>query len=188
MFPFAKVITVTWIVFWLFWFFLAFGSKKNTSLNVGHFTGLRIIIFVLAVGLLRFMGVQYSPFRNQIATNSELIPILGFIMFLLGLLLAIWARFYLGKNWGMPMSQKLNPELVTAGPYHYIRHPIYTGILLAMLGSAIAISLYLLTIFIIIGVYFIYSALSEERLMAQQFPKTYPAYKSKTKMLLPFIF
>lgn len=88
----------------------------------------------------------------------------------------------------MPMSQKQDPELVMSGPYRYIRHPIYSGILLAFLGSALASSLFWLTIFAIAGIYFVYSAFVEEKLMMKQFPKAYPSYKSKTKMLVPFVF
>jgi protein-S-isoprenylcysteine O-methyltransferase Ste14 len=85
------------------------------------------------------------------------------------------------------MTQKQDPELVTSGPYRYIRHPIYAGILLAVLGSAIASSIFWLTILVISGTYFIYSAVVEEKIMMEQFPKDYLAYKHKTKMLIPFV-
>ena len=62
--------------------------------------------------------------------------------FVLGLALAVWARVYLGRNWGMPMSRRADPELVTTGPYRRVRHPIYSGLILAMAGTAIAVSLY----------------------------------------------
>jgi protein-S-isoprenylcysteine O-methyltransferase Ste14 len=87
----------------------------------------------------------------------------------------------------MPMSVKRDPELVTSGPYRFIRHPIYSGILLAVLGSVLANGLYWLIILIAIGVYFIFAAREEENLMNRQFPKTYPPYVAKTKMLIPFI-
>lgn len=74
-----------------------------------------------------------------------------------------------------------------SGPYHYIRHPIYSGFLLAIIGTAVATSIYWLLIAVIAGIYFIYSAVVEERLMMTQFPKIYPDYKSKTKMLIPFL-
>jgi protein-S-isoprenylcysteine O-methyltransferase Ste14 len=108
-------------------------------------------------------------------------------LFFLGLALAIWARVYLGRNWGMPMSQKVDPELVTTGPYHSIRHPIYSGIILAMIGTSIAVSLYWLAAVILVGAYFLYSAVVEERSMARLFPGSYPEYKRSTKMLIPFI-
>ena len=60
-------------------------------------------------------------------------------MFASGIGLAIWARIHLGRNWGMPTSQKADPELVTTGPYRFVRHPIYTGLLVALLGTALAV-------------------------------------------------
>jgi protein-S-isoprenylcysteine O-methyltransferase Ste14 len=97
-------------------------------------------------------------------------------------------RIYLGRNWGMPTSTKEDPELVTSGPYRTIRHPIYTGILLAMIGSAIAVSVWWLIAVALIGGYFIYSAFVEERNMTRLFPSAYPEYQQSTKMLIPFIF
>ena len=85
------------------------------------------------------------------------------------------------------MTQRENPELVTAGPYAVIRHPIYTGILASTLGSAIAITPLMFLIFLLVAVYFIYSARQEEKRMALLFPAQYPAYRARTKMLLPFI-
>lgn len=87
----------------------------------------------------------------------------------------------------MPMSRKESPELVTTGPYALVRHPIYTGIVLAMLGSALAQSLFWLAPLALGGAYFTYSARSEERLMTEQFQDQYPPYKKRTKMFVPFI-
>jgi protein-S-isoprenylcysteine O-methyltransferase Ste14 len=112
---------------------------------------------------------------------------IGLTVFFLGLALAVWARLYLGRNWGMPMSQKADPELITTGPYHVIRHPIYSGIILALIGTTIATSLYLLVAVVLIGGYFVYSATAEERYMTGRFPDTYPRYKRSSKMLIPFI-
>jgi protein-S-isoprenylcysteine O-methyltransferase Ste14 len=99
-----------------------------------------------------------------------------------------WARYYLGKNWGMPMTVKEDPELVTGGPYTFVRHPIYTGILLAVLGSVLASSLLWLVILVFFTYEFIRSVKGEEMLMTKQFPEKYPAYKKRTKMLIPFVY
>jgi protein-S-isoprenylcysteine O-methyltransferase Ste14 len=88
----------------------------------------------------------------------------------------------------MPMTQRQNPELVIAGPYAVIRHPIYTGILLAILGSVVGVTLFWILPLILCTFYFIYSAKREEKLMLELFPAQYPAYKARTKMLLPLIF
>jgi protein-S-isoprenylcysteine O-methyltransferase Ste14 len=187
MFPFSKVIIICWVVFWLYWLISAFGSKKNVTSNFNRFIGIKFVLFLLAFILFRLLDVRNYSFQNSLITSNEFILAFGLIIFLLGLLLAIWARLYLGKNWGTPMSQKQDPELVTSGPYRYIRHPIYTGILFAMLGSSLVSSLFWLMVFAISGIYFIYSALIEEKLMMKQFPKVYSDYKRKTKMLIPFI-
>jgi protein-S-isoprenylcysteine O-methyltransferase Ste14 len=125
---------------------------------------------------------------GQTITKDPWLQAIGLVVFLSGLALAIWARRYLGRNWGMPMSEKVDPELVTAGPYSRVRHPIYSGIILAMIGTAIAVSWYWLLAVVLLGAYFVYSAVMEERYMAGLFPDTYSAYKRSTKMLVPFVF
>ena len=97
------------------------------------------------------------------------------------------ARIYLGTNWGMPMTQKAEPELVTTGPYRFVRHPIYSGLLLAIVGTALASNLYWLIGLLVVGAYFIYSATVEERNMSSTFPDVYPGYREHTKMLIPFV-
>jgi protein-S-isoprenylcysteine O-methyltransferase Ste14 len=94
---------------------------------------------------------------------------------------------HIGRNWGTPMTQKDEPELVTSGPYHLVRHPIYSGILAAGIATATALDWVWLTAVALAGVYFLYSAVVEERYMTEQFPGTYSAYKRATKMLVPFI-
>jgi protein-S-isoprenylcysteine O-methyltransferase Ste14 len=121
------------------------------------------------------------------ATGNPWLLGTGLAIFVLGLALAVWARVYLRRNWGMPMSQKADPELVTTGPYRRIRHPIYSGIILGMAGTALAVSLYWLTAVAILGTYFLISAIVEERTMAKLFPAAYPPYKRATKMLIPYI-
>ncbi len=72
------------------------------------------------------------------------------------------------------MTQKNEPELVTSGPYGFVRHPIYSGILLGLLGTALATNIYWLIALGIVGVYFVYSATVEERNMTATFPTHLP--------------
>jgi len=105
----------------------------------------------------------------------------------IGLAFAVWARRHIGKNWGMPMTSKEHPELVTTGPYALVRHPIYSGILLALLGSSLTTGVFDLALLVIFGVYFLYCAYVEEALMSKEFPDRYPEYKKRTKFLIPFV-
>ena len=70
----------------------------------------------------------------------------------------------------------------------HVRHPIYSGIMLAMIGSALAVGLFWLALFVLYFAYFLVSARTEEKMMLAQFPDAYPAYRRRTKMLIPFLF
>jgi protein-S-isoprenylcysteine O-methyltransferase Ste14 len=184
------IIVIGWIIFWIYWIVSAHGSKKGTHTNIKQFFAVRLVMWPLAILLvLAFNHLPNSLKKHyQDAVNNHIVLAAGFLLFLAGYILAIWARRRLGKNWGMPMAQKQAPELVTSGPYNYIRHPIYTGILLMVLGSFFIVNMYWLIVFIFASAYFIYSAFAEEKSMMKQFPKVYPSYKTKTKMLIPFVF
>ena len=83
--------------------------------------------------------------------------------------------------------RRADPELVTTGPYRWIRHPIYSGLLLGLAGTAIAVSAYWLIAVAIVSAYFLVSAIVEERTMAKLFPAAYPPYQRVTKMLIPYL-
>ena len=171
-----------WAAFWLYWLIAAFSRKKG-HVPWSRELGVRALVVVVAIALLR-LGVLRGNHLNTEAWRAGL----GLALFALGLGSAIWARVNLGRNWGTPMTQKVEPELVTSGPYHLVRHPIYSGILLAGVGTAVALSWQWLIVVGLAGGYFVYAATVEERYLAEQFPDTYPAYKRATKMLLPLIF
>ena len=176
------VFAVGWAVFWTYWLVAAFSMKRG---HVAWSRELRIraVILVLAIVLLRL-----GAFQNNGLTSDPWRAGFGLLLFAIGLGLAVWARLHIGRNWGTPMSQKDDPELVTSGPYRLIRHPIYSGILVAGVGTAVALSWVWLIAVALAGVYFIYSATVEEANLAKQFPDSYPAYRRTTKMLVPFIF
>jgi protein-S-isoprenylcysteine O-methyltransferase Ste14 len=77
---------------------------------------------------------------------------------------------------------------VTGGPYRLVRHPIYTRLLLAGVGTAVGLSWSWLIAVALVGAYFSYSAIVEERNLSEQLPASYPAYQRATKMLVPFVF
>ena len=176
------VIAVGWGAFWLYWLVAAFSTKRG-RVPWSRELRIRVVIVVIVILLVRF-GV----FRGHGLNTDPPRALLGLLLFALGLGFAIWARVNIGRNWGTPMTQKDEPELVTSGPYHLVRHPIYAGILVAGAGTAVALSWLWLIAVGLAGIYLLYSATIEERYLTEQFQDAYPAYKRSTKMLLPFIF
>lgn len=178
------VIAVTWAVFWLYWLLAAFFKTKG-RVSWSHELRIRVVVAVVAVVVIVLF--RFEVFRGHDLNSDLWLAGLGLAVLVVGLGFAVWARMNIGRNWGTPMSQKDNPVLVTTGPYPYLRHPIYSGILMAGVGTAMALSWVLLIVVVLFGVYFLYAATVEERYLTGQFPDTYPAYKLSTKMLLPFI-
>jgi protein-S-isoprenylcysteine O-methyltransferase Ste14 len=148
----------------------------------------RLVIFIALIGVLRSGYSHRITVYRPHAPASMGAGVAGVLICLLGIALAVWARRHLGRNWGMPMSIKVDPELVTSGPYAHIRHPIYTGVLLAMLGSAVVGDVWWLIFFVAFGIYFVISAKTEEKRLVQQMPNQYPDYMRKTKMIVPFVY
>jgi protein-S-isoprenylcysteine O-methyltransferase Ste14 len=171
-----------WAAFWVYWLAAASTSKARQRADVGRAVGSRVAVLLLAVLLVRT-----GLFKHAGTITSPVLQGIGFVLFLGGLALAVWARVYLGRNWGTPMSEKVDPELVTTGPYRRIRHPIYAGIILGLIGTAIAVNWGFSLAAIAAGAFFVYSAVVEERIMARNFPDAYPPYKRRTKMLIPFV-
>jgi protein-S-isoprenylcysteine O-methyltransferase Ste14 len=176
------VFIVGWGVFWLYWLVAAFSMKRG-RVQWSRELRIRAVLVVLVIvlvrlGVFRGHGVDSDPWRAAV----------GLVLFALGLGFAVWARVHIARNWGTPMTRKDEPELVTSGPYGLVRHPIYSGILVAGLGTAVALSWVWLAAVVLAGVYFIYSATVEERYLTDQFPDEYPAYKRSSKMLVPYVF
>ena len=171
-------IFIIWGVFWVGWLLSAATAKEGIRNTNWRPRGLTAVVAIIAVRV-------FSP--HTLAIHSVAVKVVGVVLFAAGLGLAVWARLYLGRNWGMPMTQKREPELVTSGPYRFVRHPIYSGILLAFVGTALATNGYFLIVFAVCLIYFTYSARVEEGIMTTAFPQVYPGYRERTKMLIPFV-
>jgi len=172
-------IAIAWIIFWVYWLASAFGVKQGRGgRRRVPLTGLSVLSVLLLVRVFR---------GGSLGVHSPVLGAIGAVVFASGIALAIWARVHLGRNWGMPMTQKAEPELVTSGPYRFVRHPIYSGLLAGLLGTALATNLIGLVIVAVLGGYFYYSASVEEKNLIETFPTAYPAYRTSTKMLIPFL-
>ncbi|MBU6427523.1 MAG: isoprenylcysteine carboxylmethyltransferase family protein [Cyanobacteria bacterium REEB65] len=180
------VIGVLWLGFGLVWWIGAWRGKR-----VAHREGFasemshRLLLIPAVVLLLyRIPGVGLW---NRIVPGGPLV-LAGEIMTALGIAFAFWARFALGGNWSAAVTVKEDHELVRKGPYALARHPIYTGLLFGLLGTAIAVG----TAAGFLGVLLATASLKrkslvEERLMRQQFGDQYTQYERDVRALIPYV-
>jgi protein-S-isoprenylcysteine O-methyltransferase Ste14 len=175
------IIGIAWLIFWGYWLLSAAGAKasvKGRGWLRRPVTGISVLCVFLLTRVIK---------SGSFVVHSPILGAIGAVVFACGIALAVWARVYLGSNWGMPMSQRVEPELVTSGPYRLVRHPIYSGLLLGLVGTALATNLLGLILVPVLCAYFYFSATVEERNLTATFPTSYPAYRASTKMLIPFV-
>jgi protein-S-isoprenylcysteine O-methyltransferase Ste14 len=141
------------------------------------------------LGIFLLVAPKLSPLlRLTLTPHTDLSAAIGTVVCVLGLAVALWSRRTLAGNWSATVTFKQGHELVQAGPYRFVRHPFYTGILLMILGSVIGAGrLQSWLGFLIVCVGFLIKLKQEESLMLRHFPDEYPAYRTRVKALVPFL-
>lgn len=188
---FASLIILFWAMMVIYWAISAIGVKKNVTAERPwwRFFWVRVVVIIIAVWFINEVVPEsfWHGYRDWPVLSQPLAQALGVILCAAGIAFAIWARRHLGRNWSGTPRMKEGHELVTSGPYRFVRHPIYTGIIMAMLGSAIVGGPGWLVAFVIFSVVFIFRVPKEEGFMMTLFPDQYPEYKKRTKALIPFV-
>ena len=180
----AYIIDGLWLAWLGFWIFKSFGNKR-TIYSQGR--GMRLI-YVAVVAAAWFAAENHGLiprvrlFYENIFTQAG-----GILICAAGIALAIWARVILGTNWSGIVTLKENHELIQSGPYRFVRHPIYSGILLGIFGSMFALEPFFGGIVIMaIAVFTLrIKSLLEERIMLSTFPDQYPGYMRRVSALIP---
>ena len=180
---------VVWVAFIVYWRIKASDTKTSQRLEPKTWPILRAFTFLIVITLLSIPRIPLPWLYRQL-WPSGLWPFwIGAAITVGGLLFAVWARRHLGRNWSNAVTIKQGHELITTGPYAWVRHPIYTGILAGFLGTAIALS----QVRGIIGFVLIFLVLwaklrIEEEWMRSQFGETYATYAHQTAALVPYLF
>ena len=181
------LISTCWIIFIVYWLLNMRGTKPIAE-HQGRLSFLVHRVPLALGGILLWCPIFPYPLNIPLPTSGLLTRPFGALACLLGLCVAIWSRRTLGGNWSGTVTFKRNHELITTGPYHYVRHPIYTGILLMCWGSAIDISqlhAWLGLLVMCMGMWI--KLKQEETLLLRYFPDQYPAYRTKVKAIVPFL-
>ena len=181
----CKLMWVAWAAVWMLWALRTKQARQRLKLSEALPymvpTAIGAYLALADAKVLRMLGL----WQLRIAPVPGVMD-LGVALTAAGLLFAIWARLYLGQNWSGLVTVKHDHELVRTGPYCFVRHPIYSGILLALVGT----SLCRRNLWGFAGVAFVWLGLwiksrLEERFMAETFGAEYDEYRRTTGALIP---
>jgi protein-S-isoprenylcysteine O-methyltransferase Ste14 len=181
-------LSLLWMGIFLLWMITAFTSKQTMRSRSEGPSRIAVWIVWIAWWLLFTHGFNTEPLKSRFIPMTPAAAYIGLSITIAGLGLSVWARFYLGKNWSGLIEVKEGHELMRSGPYAIVRHPIYSGFMLATLGTAIAYGeLSGLIAFVLILAAWGYKARLEEKAMIEQFGAEYETYRHNVKGLIPFI-
>jgi protein-S-isoprenylcysteine O-methyltransferase Ste14 len=181
---------VAWGLFLFYWILSAKSSKESiqTETPAKRFLvyWFPLIIAALLLGPGEWFG--HSLIRENFVPHNNLVGSIGLAISFSGAAIACWSRYLLGRNWSATVQLKKEHELITKGPYQFLRHPIYTGILLLFTGNAIIVGDYRGIIAVLIVFASFWRKLKlEEKWLGEHFGSSYYEYTKKTKAIVPFI-
>jgi protein-S-isoprenylcysteine O-methyltransferase Ste14 len=186
---FGQLFAAIWLA-WVAYWTLSARNVKPTQRHEPLASRIAHIVPLLVAALL--LGGPEPPIRwlsQRWLPLSEFWAWAGVAITVVGLALTVWARTALGPNWSGTVTVKRDHELVLAGPYRHVRHPIYSGLLLAFAGSALARGdLRGLLALLIAWLALWRKWRLEERFMRETFGRAYSDYAARTPAVIPRIF
>ena len=182
-----QVMLWLWLAWVLYWVVSAFSAKTTQRRESPGSRLSHVVPLLIGVALIVWPRVPWDWLSLRLLPPGALESALGVVLLVLGLAFTVWARVYLGRNWSGTVTLKEGHELIRSGPYSYVRHPIYTGLLVALLGSAVACGELraLIGLSVVAGA-FIRKLRIEERFMREIFPGQYERYSAEVPALVPF--
>ena len=182
------IIRGCWLVFVAIWVIAAV-STKRTVYRETRAQRLRYWVWLVSAYLLLLYGSRLPyPLNLRIVSHVTPTALAAAALCLIGLAFAVWARVTLGRNWSGVVTLKEGHELIERGPYRFVRHPIYTGILTMFFATALALGhLAGFAATLLMFASFWIKLRDEEKLMLQQFPGQYAAYRRRTRRIIPFV-
>jgi protein-S-isoprenylcysteine O-methyltransferase Ste14 len=178
-----------WMALVVVWVVGALRTKRTVRRQSSASQLLYTAILVAGVYLIFAKQSGIPWLDRQLFPVTVPIALVGLLAVLMGVAFSIWARLILGGNWSNRVTVKENHTLVRSGPYRIVRHPIYSGILLGMFGSALQRGgIRCFAGVLICALSFWLKTRAEEHFMVQSFGEQYLQYRHRVKALAPFIF
>jgi protein-S-isoprenylcysteine O-methyltransferase Ste14 len=181
-------IDALWILFGLIWLIAAFKGKKTKRRETWLQRLAYVLPLVAAWWLLAWPQARIGWLGVRFVPAGPAMEWIGVLLTATGVGVAFWARWHLGTNWSGVVTLKEGHELIRTGPYRRIRHPIYTGILLAVFGTMVTLgeARGLLAV-AVVWLSFYWKARREESFLTQEFGEKFEAHVKQTGMFLPKI-
>jgi len=175
-----------WAIWLLVWLFMAFFSKSTKRRESPGQRLQHVIPAMLGFLLIFRKGFDTPWFTRPIFPDNAALMLICVALTIFGLLFSVWARLVLGSNWSGTVTIKANHQLIRRGPYRFIRHPIYTGMLTALLTTAITQRLVSGVLGFAVVYFALYrKALREESFLSQEFGDAFAEHQRHTGMFLP---
>jgi len=182
-----RVVLLCWMTFFVYWIVSSLRTKAIRERQSLWSALAHRLPVGLGYWLLAFPKWP-PPMNVMIVPHADWFRFTGAAFCTGGLFVTIWARRTLAGNWSSDVTFKEGHELIRTGPYQFVRHPIYTGLLIMSLGAAADIGQLHSWLSIPVTAFGFWIKLKqEERLMLKHFPEAYPAYQKQVKALVPFV-
>ena len=181
-----RICSALWAMLWLVWM-VAWLRTKQTRERASFSSRLLYGIPVLVAFYLLFDDhIPFAWLQWRMFPRNPWVEALAVMLTAAGIAFAIWARFYIGENWSSAVSIKVGHELIRTGPYAWVRHPIYSGLLLALFGTALAGRQPRgLVALVVLWLGFWIKSRMEEGFMRKTFGEEYEVYTRSTGALIP---
>jgi len=177
-----------WGAFGAYWLGSALKAKKASTHEANSLRILRLVILAVTFVLLLGSGLRMGPLGWRFVPEFGWAPWTGIGVTVAGLLVCVWARRHLGAHWSDKVVLKIDHQLVQSGPYTYLRHPIYAGLLLGIAGTALAVGEWRgIMALILSGTNYFVKARREDRILAARFGEEFEAYRRRVGFLVPRI-
>jgi len=181
-------INALWILFGLYWLVSALKLKKTKRRESWGQRLVYVLPLAAAFGLLFRPEARHGWLGTRFVPAGPVTEWAGVLLTAAGVAIAFWARWHLGANWSGVVTLKEGHELIRTGPYRSVRHPIYTGILLGLLGTIVVTG----EVRGLLGVAiawasFYWKARREESFLRQEFGDKFGTHAKETGMFLPKI-
>jgi protein-S-isoprenylcysteine O-methyltransferase Ste14 len=181
-------LAVIWFFFGLCWLLPAIFGKRTIQKQTSRSRFLQLALLVGTYVLMAVPDLGWGLLNQPIVPRGRTPSVVGYGLLLAGMFFAGWARISLGGNWSSNVTLKQNHTLVRSGPYRVVRHPIYTGLLVALLGTAIDLGTLRCFLGVILAaIAWKIKSITEEQFMMQQVGDQYTRYRMQVKALVPYI-